>query len=242
MKKPVLNDYGLTEEQYLYEKKKDEKVGFNFLYIFVFLMFCCNVYYVLLRDFTFAPGWLGDILLLNLIGGIILMTWLIGIILIISTIYNWVKSKFFPHFSFVQHNKKYEQYIKAIDKYKKDLTSQQQQQIIIHYLASPKDKYYTKVVNAYGKTIGDVMKEVEFEYLGLLYPESLLPYPKEVIHQAIEYTLQHTTDESDKNALYYGQSILKNFVADIKAKEAHELVTRSLTPDAKLLLETLKSK
>ena len=68
-----------------------------------------------------------------------------------------------------------------------------------------------KIIHAYGKVLEDLS---ENEDALLLISEEKLPYPKEVIHTALEAAIEITKDEQMKDHLKGGLLFLNDFTSE----------------------------
>ncbi len=68
---------------------------------------------------------------------------------------------------------------------------------------------FQKIVRDYGVVIESLENQ-----LGMLFPMSLLPYPKEDIRAALVRSIELTTDDVKKEALKVGLSVLDDFIPD----------------------------
>lgn len=100
--------------------------------------------------------------------------------------------------------------------------------LLLHGQAPPAN--YSGVVKAYGAVWETIAQR---ESLGLLLPQSVLPFPKEVIREALEYALALPCDPEMRRGLLGGLDSLDDFISD-------EEVPVDLTENA-LLWATLRA-
>ena len=79
------------------------------------------------------------------------------------------------------------------------------------------------VVHAYGQTIALVCGEDATDYPALVFPISLLPYPKKVIEKALLDAASHIQDEGMLKDLKDVAPYLKNFINDDEANRRNEI-------------------
>ncbi len=77
-----------------------------------------------------------------------------------------------------------------------------------------------KVCHAFGKTIEEVGTDGVLKYPMLLYPESLLPYPKPVIRYAFDLWKKYAEEKGNReqlDMLKFVEAHLDSFIADDEA-------------------------
>lgn len=80
-------------------------------------------------------------------------------------------------------------------------------------------KQAEKIIHECGRVQVEVMQEVKTKYPTMIFPQSLLPYPKDKIRQAFETALAHTSDEKLKEAIQSSFVVLEScFIDDEEAK------------------------
>ena len=76
---------------------------------------------------------------------------------------------------------------------------------------------FVAIINEYGEVLERAGTEDAPKYPTAVYPQSLLPYPKEAIKEALETALCSTQDESMKESLKVDLVLLDAFVEDAEA-------------------------
>lgn len=73
------------------------------------------------------------------------------------------------------------------------------------------------IIHEFGKVIEKTSQETVEKYPALVYPESLLPYSKDVIKNALEQSLQYIQDSKMRENIKVCLQLLNNFIADEEA-------------------------
>ena len=94
-----------------------------------------------------------------------------------------------------------------------------------------------KIINEYGKVLETAGEKTIEKYPALVFPESLLPYPKEIIEQAAEVFLHHSVNENAGKSIKGGLAFLPAFIDDEEANERNNKLLNN--PQ---FLEALKNK
>jgi len=85
-----------------------------------------------------------------------------------------------------------------------------------------------KICHAFGKTLEETMKDSEYKYPAMVYPESLLPYPKKVIEWALILWEQKAGGEGEletANTMASARAYLGRFIPDAEAFKKTEKIT-----------------
>jgi len=84
----------------------------------------------------------------------------------------------------------------------------------------PRDLQKTEaIVHEYGKIQEKVAQEIMTKYPAVVFPKSLLPYPKERIQKALEEALRYTGDEKMAENIKSCAVFLENFIEDEEANK-----------------------
>ena len=84
---------------------------------------------------------------------------------------------------------------------------------------------FENVIHQYSEVLEGIEQEPSEKYPAGVYPQSLLPYPKELIREALKSSLRSTEDEQLKETLKKGLVFLDDFVEDTEAnKENSEML------------------
>lgn len=87
----------------------------------------------------------------------------------------------------------------------------------------PKDfKNIEEIVHAYGKVVEITGKETKTKYLAYVYPESLLPYPKKAIKEALDKVIGYIDDKNMIEALQTTSVLLDRFINDEEANRRNK--------------------
>lgn len=76
-----------------------------------------------------------------------------------------------------------------------------------------------KIIRSYGETLAEATEE---KYPGLVYPQSLLMYPKETVKNAILIVLVYTQDVDILKQLAVGLQMLESFIDDEEAEKQNK--------------------
>ncbi len=83
-----------------------------------------------------------------------------------------------------------------------------------------------KIIHEYGKVLEKIGLETLQKYPACVYPESLLPYPREIIKRALEDGLRSAQDESMQKSMKACLSALTMFINDDEAIERNEKILK----------------
>lgn len=87
-------------------------------------------------------------------------------------------------------------------------------------MLNPKDLQKTEtIVHEYGKVQEKVAQEIMTKYPAVVFPKSLLPYPKEKIQKALEESLLYVDDEKMAENIKSCAVFLENFIDDDEANK-----------------------
>lgn len=221
MTKPSLEDFNLTKEEYLIEKRKDEKIATFVLYCVGMIIISVNLYLISSGDYSFSFTDIFELLLMNMIGITIVLTGVFGSVIVLILIYIALQRTILPNLniklSLVKHDPRYIKYKEAVGEYGTDIEASYRFEELMQDEMTPKEANYYKIIREYAKTIVRTMEQRASLYPALRFPESLLPYKKEDIRKAINYAIQNTTDKKDKSELEGLRANLIFFIEDEKA-------------------------
>lgn len=117
-----------------------------------------------------------------------------------------------------QTNKALRDYIKKYGEEAQDLSVDKVGIHAIKKMLDPKDlRKIEVVVHEYGKLQEAVSKDMLTKYPAMVFPESLLPYPKEKVKKALQDAIQYTDDQKMVENLGSCLVFLKNFINDEEA-------------------------
>ena len=87
-------------------------------------------------------------------------------------------------------------------------------------MLDPKDlRQFENIVHEYGKVQETVSQDMLTKHPAIVFPESLLPYTKEKIKQALNIAIQHTDDKKIVENLTSCLVFLENFIDDGEASK-----------------------
>lgn len=86
-----------------------------------------------------------------------------------------------------------------------------------------------EIMRQYGKVQEEVANDMITKYSDMVFPESLLPYPKQKIHDALNVVLQYTEDEKLRENIEYSISFLQKFIDDQGANERNAQMSKILS-------------
>lgn len=92
------------------------------------------------------------------------------------------------------------------------------------------------ILHEFGKILEKTGQETMFKYPAGVYPQSLLPYPKEEIRKALYETKQFASDEKIKEQIKIGEALLDTFIDDEEAKKKNNELLKLLS-DAEHILK-----
>lgn len=87
------------------------------------------------------------------------------------------------------------------------------------------------IVREYGEILEQVSQEGMEKYPCAQYPQSLLPWPKETIQQALQDSLRDTDDEGVRENLKIGLVMLDDFIEDEEANRKNSEMLRIMKQD-----------
>lgn len=80
-----------------------------------------------------------------------------------------------------------------------------------------------EIVKAYGKTVEIISQDIPTKYPAMAFPQSLLPFPKEEIKEALKFFIEHTNqDEKIKESLKATAYMLTMFIEDEEADKINK--------------------
>lgn len=127
-------------------------------------------------------------------------------------------------------------YIKEHGEEARDISADKVGMLALKQMLNPKALQKTEtIIHEYGKVLEKVGLETMQKYPAVVYPQSLLPYPKKVIEKALEDGLRHIEDEKMRESI---KSCLGSLVAFIDDDEANKRNSEML----KILTERNKNK
>lgn len=181
MNKPTLEQFGLTEFEYKLEEKKGGKITSFIMYLLLSVFIISNIYYLFFYDSTFFLSKVPELLVMDFIGGSILMTWFF----IIHMFFSFLISFLFPNLNLLRHSQKYIEYKKALDSFNEEqLKFQQAKELANRFFSSSRNKIdkkileAEKILNTYGGILADGLEK------GTALRKSSLPYSVAKIKQA----------------------------------------------------------
>jgi len=99
----------------------------------------------------------------------------------------------------------------------------------VKQMLHPKDLLKIEtIIHEYGKVIERVGQETMAKYPALVYPQSLLPYPREVIEKGLEDGLRYIDDEKMRASIRFCLGRLVAFIDDEEANRRNSEVLRHL--------------
>lgn len=112
------------------------------------------------------------------------------------------------------------EYIKEHGEEARDISADKVGMIALKQMMNPKSLQKTeKIVHEYGKILEKLGQETMQKYPALVFPKSLLPYPKEVIKKALEESLRYYEDEKARGSIKFGLGSLVAFIDDDEANK-----------------------
>jgi len=181
MNKPTFEQFGLTESEYLHEEKKGDKVTSFIKRLLLLIVITLNIYYLFFYNSTFSLSRIPELLVLNFIGGSILMTWYFIIYMFFSLLISFL----FPNLNLLRHSQKYIEYQKALTAFEKEKQDEKlAKEFVDRIRASNRSKIdkqvieSEKILNAYGGAIADGYEQ------GTALKKSSLPCSVAKIKQA----------------------------------------------------------
>lgn len=92
--------------------------------------------------------------------------------------------------------------------------------IALKQMMNPKSLQKTeKIIHEYGKVLEKLGQETMQKYPALVFPESLLPYPREVIKRALEERLRYYEDGKIRGSIKFSLGSLVAFIDDEEANK-----------------------
>lgn len=241
MTKPSIEDFNLTQEEYSIEKEKDDKVVTYVFYCIGLIIFSVNLYLIFSGDYSFSFTDIFVLLLMNMIGITIVLTWVFCSMMVLILIYMALQRTILPNLniniklSLVKHDPRYIKYKEAMGKYEADIRATYRYAELMQNEMTPKEARYNKIIQEYAKTMGRAIEQKASLYPAFKFPESLLPYKKEDIKKAINYAIQNTTDKKDRDYLEGIEFFLILFIEDEKAN-AENIKRRNIRERRKRML------
>ncbi|PKL72318.1 hypothetical protein CVV26_02020 [Candidatus Kuenenbacteria bacterium HGW-Kuenenbacteria-1] len=121
------------------------------------------------------------------------------------------------------------EYIKEHDEEARDISVDKVGMPAIKQILNPKSLQKTEtIIHEYGKIIERVGLETMQKYPAVVYPQSLLPYPKEVIKKALEDGLWHIEDEKMRESIKFCLGSLVAFIDDDEANKRNSEMLKIL--------------
>lgn len=226
MNKPTLEQFGLTELEYTLEKKKEDKITSFVMFLLLVVIVIYNIYYLFFSNTPFSLINISGLLVIDIIGGSILLTWMILIFFIFSVL----KSFLFPRWNIVKHSQKYIEYEKALASFEKEKNDQKlAKEFVDRIRTSNRNKINKqvieaeKILNAYGGVIANGFGQ------GIALKKSFLPCSVARIKQSyftyidglIKRDGKLTNDVNLMLTSTYER--LNSFVDDSEAEEINEI-------------------
>lgn len=223
MLKPIIEQFGLTEAEYNFEANKETKISDYVQKLILAIILILNAYLIFVKE-PFSLSRIPEILILNLIGIPILLTWFFVMFVFVPSII----SLFFPNLRLIKHSKKYLDYRKAIDSYEREERNQKDIKEFIDRAFPPEkiDKKVLeaeKILNLYAGIIVNGLKT------GIAFKKSLLPHSVARIKQAyftyVDYVIKTEGKLSEADEIMFTDSYsrLDFFIEDEEADEINEL-------------------
>lgn len=111
-------------------------------------------------------------------------------------------------------------YIREHGEEARDISADKVGMIALKQMMNPKSLQKTeKIIHEYGKVLEKLGQETMQKYPALVFPESLLPYPKEVIKRALEESLRYYEDEKIRGSIKFSLGSLVAFIDDEEANK-----------------------
>lgn len=119
-------------------------------------------------------------------------------------------------------------YIKEHGEEAHDISADKVGMLALKQMMNPKSLQKTeKIAHEYGKILEKLGQETMQKYPALVFPESLLPYPKEIIKRALEESLRYYEDEKIRGSIKFGLSSLVAFIDDEEANRRNNELLNS---------------
>lgn len=120
-------------------------------------------------------------------------------------------------------------YIKEHGEEARDISADKVGMLALKQMLSPKSLQKTEtIIHEYGKVVEKVGLETMQKYPAVVYPQSLLPYPKEVIEKALEDGLRHIEDEKMRESIKFCLGSLVAFIDDDEANKRNSEMLKIL--------------
>lgn len=120
-------------------------------------------------------------------------------------------------------------YIKEHGEEARDISADKVGMLALKQMLNPKSLQKTEtIIHEYGKVVEKVGLETMQKYPAIVYPQSLLPYPKEVIEKALEDGLRHIEDEKMRESIKFCQGSLVAFIDDDEANKRNSEMLKIL--------------
>jgi hypothetical protein len=86
-----------------------------------------------------------------------------------------------------------------------------------------------EIVRTYGKTVETISPDIPTKYPAMVFPQSLLPFSKEEIREALNVFIEYTNqDEKITESLKATAYMLTLFIEDEEANKRNELFLKRL--------------
>lgn len=119
-------------------------------------------------------------------------------------------------------------YIKNHSEEAKDISVDKVGTLAIKQMLEPKGlQKIENIVHKFGKVLEETSQQTMTKYPAVVYPESLLPYPKEVIRKALKNAQNYTDDENMKINLRSCEVSLDRFIDDKEANRKNSELLNS---------------
>jgi len=120
-------------------------------------------------------------------------------------------------------------YVKEHGEEARDISADKVGMLALKQMLNPKSLQKTEaIIHEYGKVLEKVGQETIQKYPALVFPKSLLPYPKEVIEKALEESLRYYDDEKIKGSIKFSLGSLVGFIDDEEANKRNSEMLKIL--------------
>jgi hypothetical protein len=127
-------------------------------------------------------------------------------------------------------SKSLREYIKEHREEARDISVDKVGTIALKQMMNPKSLQKTeKIIHEYGKILERLGQETMQKYPALVFPKSLLLYPKEVIKKALEESLRYYEDEKVRGSIKFGLGSLVAFIDDDEANKRNSEMLKLLS-------------
>jgi hypothetical protein len=121
------------------------------------------------------------------------------------------------------------EYIKEHGEETRDISVDKVGMLAIKQMLNPKVLQKTEtIIHEYGKVLEKVGQETMQKYPSVVYPQSLLPYPKKVIEKALEDGLRYIEDEKMRENIEFCLGSLVAFIDDEEANKRNSEMLKIL--------------